>query len=232
MNNKIGVVILSRFSSSRLPGKALMQINDKCILQYIIERILPVIAKENIIIATSVEPSDDPIANFAIKTGVDCYRGSLEFVAQRFYEAANSKKWDYAIRINGDNIFLDTNVLAEMVNISNEYDYDFISNVKNRTFPKGMSIEIVKLKYFKSILKDISLEEKYKEHVTLYLYENEDNVKHYYFNNTIEPLAGNLQFALDTQEDFERTKKIIGRFVRPHVYYNLKQLFDIYQRLD
>ena len=62
---KIGVVILSRFSSNRLPGKALMEIGGKPILQYIIERISQVVDTEKIVIATSVENSDDKIEQFA-----------------------------------------------------------------------------------------------------------------------------------------------------------------------
>lgn len=226
-----GVVILSRFSSNRLPGKALMQINNKPVLLYIIERLKTVVDKDKIIIATSIDKSDNPIENFAFSIGVKCYRGSLDNVAERFYKAAESENWDYAIRINGDNIFLDTNVLRKMILIQEEGDFDFVTNVKNRTFPKGMSVEIVKLSFYKSLLENIITDNNYKEHVTMYLY-NHPNNKYYYFLNTQLPEASGIQMALDTEEDFIRTEKIISEFKSHHTNYNLKEIYNIWKTLN
>ena len=226
---KIGAVILSRFSSSRLPGKALMQIEGKAILQYIVERLLISLDRQDIVIATSTETSDNSIAEFAKSIAVRCYRGSLENVAVRFFEAATTTNWDYIMRINGDNIFVDTKVVSSMMQIAQTDKYSFISNVKNRTFPKGMSVEIVKISYYKKLLPIISASDSYREHVTLYLYDNEELNNYYYFTNTILPQASGLQFALDTKEDFERTTKIISQFKTAHTNYNLNEIFEIYQ---
>lgn len=226
---KIGAVILSRFSSSRLPGKALMLIEGKAVLQYIVERLLMSLELNDIIIATSTESSDDPIASFAKTINVSCYRGSLQNVATRFFEASETKDWDYAIRINGDNIFVDTNVVTSMIEIAQTDKFSFVSNVKNRTFPKGMSVEIVKKSYFQKLLPIINASDSYKEHVTLYLYDNEVPKDFYYYINSILPEASGLQFALDTKEDFERTTKIISQFKKSHTQYNLKEIFEIYQ---
>lgn len=228
---KVGAVILSRFSSSRLPGKALRQIEGKEILKYIVERLMVCMKLEDIVIATSIEKSDDPIAEFAKVINVNCYRGSLDNVAERFFEAAAANDWDYAMRINGDNIFVDMNVVSEMIHIAQSGKYSFISNVKNRTFPKGMSVEIVSKPYFQKLLPTISASESYKEHVTLYLYDNEEREAFHYHYNTALPEASGLQFALDTKEDFERTEKIIGQFKGNHTQYNLHEIFEIYQNV-
>ena len=222
---KIGVVILSRFSSNRLPGKALMEIGGKPILQYIIERISQVVDTEKIVIATSVENSDDKIEQFAQKTGINCFRGSLDNVAERFFEAGKNKKWDYIVRINGDNIFLD------MITIAKTGKYDFITNVKDRTFPKGMSIEILKLSYFESLLLQINKEEKYKEHVTLYAYDYPSDNNFYYMNSLL-PEASGIQMALDTKEDFERTEQIIQLFNGDHFNYNLYEIYNIWKEIQ
>lgn len=227
---KIGIIILSRFSSNRLPGKALMKINGKTVLQYIVERLSAVVETDNIVIATSVEESDNHIETFAKNIGVRCYRGSLENVAERFYNA-KLNDWDYAIRINGDNIFLDTNVLKEMLSITEKGNYDFITNVKDRTFPKGMSIEIVKLSYYKSALRKINRKDNYREHVTLYLYENV-NENYFYFYNKELPEASGIQMALDTKEDFTRTQEIINCFETSHINYNLKEIYSIWKKYN
>lgn len=228
---KIGIVILSRFNSSRLPGKALMKIGDKKVLEFIIERLLQVVSQDQIVLATSDQSSDNPIEAFAKTKGVNCFRGSLDNVAERFYQAAKYQNWDYAIRINGDNIFLDTDVLDEMIKITKKGKYNFISNVKNRTFPKGMSVEVVDLKYYASILHSINASESYKEHVTLYLYEHDSDKFFYYYNTTL-PEASGLQMALDTQEDFDRTQRIMSHFTQAHWKYNLKEIYNIWKMIE
>jgi spore coat polysaccharide biosynthesis protein SpsF len=228
---KIGAVILSRYNSMRLPGKALMMLNGKTVIETIVERLTQVLDLDDIVIATSVEDTDNPIVEFAHNKGFNIYRGSLENVAERFYLAAKKQDWDYAIRINGDNVFVDIKLLQQMIDVAKNNNYDFLSNVKDRTYPKGMSIEIVNLNYYKNLLEIINSSERYKEHVTLYLYENE-NIKHYYFYNTKLPEAAGIQLALDTKEDFERTKKIMSKFAENHTKYNLKDIFDIYKKLD
>jgi len=228
---RIGAVILSRYSSSRLPGKALKEIRGKKTLAYIIERLLRVLDREFIVLATSTETSDDKIADFAGQMNVKCYRGSLENVAERFYYAAEEQSWDFAIRINGDNIFADTDVLSRMIDVARTGKYDFVSNVKGRTFPKGMSIEIVRMNYYKKQLASISISEEYKQHVTSYLYDHDKGQDFYYFLNTEYPQAAGIQLALDTEEDFQRTKEIISHFALPHYKYNLKEILSVIELL-
>lgn len=228
---KIGAIILSRYSSTRLPGKALKRINGKEVLQYIIERIEKVIPKEDIVIATSLEKSDDIIEDFTRLKNINCYRGSLLNVANRFYCAAKTYEFDFAIRINGDNLFVDLPLLKKMKSIALLDKYDFISNVKNRTYPKGMSIEIVRLSHFNSLLPKIETVIGYKEHVTLYMYENEQ--KNYFFvYNTQNIDAYGIQMALDTEDDFIRSKNIISNFDTQHWKYNLNEIIQIWKKLE
>lgn len=229
---RIGVIILSRFNSSRLPGKALMKINDKETLTYIVERLSQVFAKQDIVLATSDEKTDDPIVEYATKNSLNYYRGSLNNVAERFYMAAKENNFDYAIRINGDNIFVDTNLLSELKNKALSGHYDFITNVKERTYPKGMSIEIVSVKYFSKWINEIRKSEKYKEHVTLFFYENKLNGNHYYKMNTEYTEASGIQLALDTKEDFERSEKLINSFTEQHWNYNLKEIYNLLKKTN
>lgn len=229
---EIGVVILSRYNSRRLPGKALMQIAGKPILQYIYERVRQVFPAENIVVATSAEASDDPIADYCQANDIQVYRGSLDNVAQRFYEAAATYDWDVAVRINGDNIFVDTDLLASMTTTMSTHSYDFLSNVKDRTFPKGMSIEMVRLAYYRSRLDGIENSSAYREHVTLALYEapSMDGDYHFVYNEAL-PEAAAIQLALDTPEDFARTKAIIAAFTEPHYQCNLPAIYTIFKQV-
>lgn len=223
---KVGVAILSRYNSSRLPGKALKKINGKVVLQYIYERVSEVINHEHIVIATSIESTDDPIADFCKEHKWKCFRGSLNNVAERFYEAGQYLEADYLIRINGDNLFLDINLLKQMIKITESNEYDFISNVKNRTFPKGMSVEIVRMSHYKRLLNTIYTNQAYQEHVTLYLYENELSSYHFVYNDVNREIAG-IQLALDTEEDFKKAQYIMDSFERNHTFYNMSDVYQI-----
>lgn len=224
---KIGAIILSRYNSSRLPGKALMKISGKPVLLYIVERLSQVLSKDQILIATSDQESDDPIKDFAETYNLQYFRGSLENVSERFYLAAKMKDWDYAIRINGDNVFVDTFILKSMITSLIQKPVDFLSNVKDRTFPKGMSIEVVNVAEYGKLLAEISKHEKYREHVTLYLYDNDVDRNYSYVYNTSSPELAGLQMALDTKEDFIRTEKIIATFSKPHWNYNMESIYKI-----
>ena len=71
MNNvKIGVILLCRFSSTRLPGKIFREMEGRPLIDFIIERILSVVPKEDFIVATSVDPSDDVIVSYCQERGI------------------------------------------------------------------------------------------------------------------------------------------------------------------
>ncbi len=204
-----------------------MPIAGKPVLQYILERLNTVIALDQVIIATSDERSDDPITLFAKKQGVKVYRGSLEKVALRFYEAAQELNCRYACRINGDNIFLDTEVLQHMLKAAFSRKYVFLSNVKGRTFPKGMSVEIVDMTYYAAQLPFILQNPYFTEHVMVYLYEQAEEEAHYYLKNTDLPEAAAVQMALDTKEDLHRSKWVIRQLDRPHTQVGMKEFLEL-----
>lgn len=228
---KIGAVILSRYNSSRLYGKALMKIAGKSVLQIIIERLLVVLDLQCIVIATSVEVSDDPIVEFAESNSIQYYRGSLTNVAERFFEASSFYGFDYSIRINGDNVFVDIDLLGQMIVSAKSEKFDFLSNVKNRTYPKGMSIEILRVSFYGALLEFIGREKHFVEHVTLYLYENEDRINHLYFYNTTIKEAEGIQLALDTPDDFQLINRVFNRFDCEHVNYKLGDIIKIYKEV-
>jgi len=223
---KIGFIIICRYNSNRLPGKILRKIKGKPILQYIFERLNYVVLAENIVIATSTESTDDPIEQFCIDNGYQCFRGSLNNVAERFLKCTEKFEFDFATRINGDNLFIDISTLKGMIEIASSNKYDFISNVKNRTYPKGMSIEIVKTSYYKECYQKFS-DESHFEHVTLYLYENDRDKKHYYYFNTTCPETAGMQLAIDTEEDFAFAEKIFCNFSTDHFNYGLEEIYEI-----
>ncbi|NCT75334.1 MAG: hypothetical protein GXC78_12425 [Chitinophagaceae bacterium] len=226
---KIGVVLLCRFSSSRLPGKIFKQIEGRPLIDYIVERILNVVSLGNLVIATSTDPSDDQIAAYCLQHGFEVYRGSLANVAERFMNAAQKKEWDYAVRINGDNLFVEMDTMRQMINLARTGEYDFLSNTHEKTFPQGMSVEVVKMDFYKKVYDLFSCAEDF-EHVTYYLHRNPVG-RFYFLKNTTVPGAGSLKFAIDEQKDFDLGQQIFSRFKGPHINYGMKAIIEIYNQL-
>lgn len=227
---KIGAILLCRFSSNRLPGKILKRINGKPILQLILERLKKVHGLDSITVATSTESSDDPIHEFCLKNDFDCYRGDLNDVSLRFINSALSRNLDYAARINGDNLFVDIPTFEKMITIALSSNSCFVSNVKDRTFPKGMSIEIVNIDYYHNVYQKFN-SEFYKEHVTLYLYDHiDENAMKFVYNTEFPEMAG-VQLAIDTIDDFKMAEKLFEFFIKDHTEYSLAHINTFLKRL-
>ena len=85
---KITAIIQARMSSSRLPGKTMMQICNKPVIEHIVNRVTSCNQIEEVILATSNDSSDDILYQWAKNHSITCYRGSLEDVLERLYNAA------------------------------------------------------------------------------------------------------------------------------------------------
>jgi len=223
---KVGAVVICRYSSGRLPGKILKLIQGKPVLQYILERLKCASSIDAIVVATSDQKSDQPIVDFCENFGVPCHRGSLEDVSHRFLDAAVSHELDYAIRINGDNLFVDPSVIDRMVQLIGNNKYDFLTNVPERTFPTGMSVEIVRTEFYSGILNNFNYKES-KEHVTLYLYQHEPLGNYYFLENDICPEAKGLKLAIDDEKDFIFARSIISKMKHDHRKYGLQEIYHL-----
>ncbi len=208
----VGVVILCRYSSRRLPGKILMPIANEPILSHIVARVrqsgLP------FLVATSDHSDDDAIAMHCQALAVDCFRGSLDDVAARFLAAARSRGWRYAARINGDNLFVHYELLAEMAAIVRSGEHDLVTNVPGRTWPPGASVEIVDVDVYAGCYARFS-EPGHHEHVTSWLYEHADEIRSHVCRNPEPETQPGLHLAIDTPLDYERADRLAAMLGQP-----------------
>lgn len=230
---KIGTIILCRYNSSRLPGKILKEIRGTSILSYLYEKLNKFVThSDELVVATSIVNSDDIIETYCKTQGYNCYRGDLNNVADRFLQAAKAFNYDYVIRINGDAAFVDIPTYLEMIDICKKGNYDFVSNVKGRSFPFGMSIEIVKTSFYEAIQTEIQANPRYREHVTLYLYENPAIGRQFHHKNTTCPALQGLDVALDEPADFELYQQIFEKLKEDYYHCDLKQFHTIIESIQ
>jgi spore coat polysaccharide biosynthesis protein SpsF len=220
MQMRVGAIILCRYSSTRLPGKILLEINGKPVLQYIHERVAIVGGLDEIVVATSREASDDSIAAYCERHGFACFRGDLENVAQRLLDCALEYELEYVVRITGDSLFTSPLVLNQMLPPTRSGAYDVLTNRIPRTFPVGMSVDILRVPFYQAVISRFTRPDHF-EHVTNYLYENPTVGTRFYFTNTFCPEAAGVQMAIDSAADVEMACGLLNRITRAHTEYDL-----------
>ncbi len=207
VNFNIGAIIFSRFDSSRLYGKALKEIEGRCLLGRVIDRTKFIKGISNIVVATSERQVDDPIYEFAIKEGIDTYRGSCNDVYRRALEACIKYKFDIFVRICGDRPFVDYELISKGIKIIKKSNVDIVTTMFPRTFPPGLTTEIIKkellLRFEKIIINKFD-----REHLTTYFYKNPTNLKIKNIENPQYDLIKNIRLVVDNKDDLDRARWI------------------------
>jgi len=212
--------------STRLPGKVLMKLEDKTILEHIVHSIKLSKNINEIIIATSTLEEDDQIVAKAKKNNIKCFRGSSENVLERFYKCAKYSKADLIVRITADNPIIEPSLIDMMIKESINGKFDYVSNVLDRSFPVGFtSCEIftfdVLSKLYHEQKDPLSL-----EHVTYHIRQNQ---KYFKIKSVITPNGldrSKWQLTIDNKEDLAIMRKIFSEIYVPGMTFEYKKLVD------
>lgn len=166
-------------SSARLPGKVLAPIAGVPMLELILRRVRSARLLNELIVATTVLPSDDGVANTCAELGVTCFRGSLEDCLDRIYQAAVPCAPDVVVRLTGDNPAPDGDfvdwVVGQLVSRGDECDY--VDTMTTRTFPYGLSVEAVRFAALAAAWRE-ARDPADREHVTKFVRERPERFKH------------------------------------------------------
>ena len=112
----IGCIIQARMGSSRLPGKVLMKLDEKCtVLEYVVKQISQSKLVNKVIIATTDLEQDDVIQKKASELGIECFRGSSDNVLDRYYKCAKKFGLDDILRITSDCPLIDPNIVDKEI---------------------------------------------------------------------------------------------------------------------
>ncbi|PAR27115.1 cytidylyltransferase domain-containing protein [Vibrio metoecus] len=209
-------ILQARASSTRLPGKVLLPILDKAMLERQIERVLRCKTLNSLIIATSENSSDDAIAELAKGLDLACYRGSLDDVLDRFYQAALIVKPSHIVRLTGDCPLADSEVIDRVVEHHIKSGVDYTSNVCPPTYPDGLDVEVMTFASLESAWNNAQLPSE-REHVTSYIRKPDAGYKLENVKNK-EDLS-HLRWTVDEQEDFNFVSEVYRQL------YTLNPLF-------
>jgi spore coat polysaccharide biosynthesis protein SpsF len=210
---KTALVVQARFSSARLPGKVLRPLGRTPMLGHLLTALAQCRCADAMIVATSDRADDDAVAAFAQSLGVAVFRGSLDHVAARLLAAGRAAGADAIVRISGDSPLLDPaladraiELLAAMPSLA------VVCNVRPRSFPKGQSVEAIRLDALEAAVAEMTLPYD-REHVTPFLYDRTERFAVQSFE--ADAPRPELQLSVDTAEDLARCEAILAHLPAP-----------------
>ncbi len=223
---KIVATIEARMDSSRLPGKILKEVYGKPMLERLVERVRRAKLIDEIVVATTTAPNDQATVEACQKMGVKCFRGSSEDVLDRVLKAAQTHKADLIVELTGDCPLLDPEIIDSVISRYLENGYDYVSNVIERTFPRGMDTQVFSVKVLERVNR-LTQDPVDHEHVSLYIYEHPETFQ---LGNVAAPAElrrPELRLTVDTQEDLMLVREIYSRLYPAKPVFSLKDVIHL-----
>ncbi len=202
----VTAVVQARMSSARLPGKVLREVAGQPLLGYLLDRLARARHLDRVIVATSLDSSDDAVAHWCERHGVEYHRGPLTNVLARFVEVARSRDLEALARISGDSPLLDPVVVDAVVSAFESAPCDIATNVFPRSFPRGQSAEVMRRDALEAVLASTT-DPADLEHVTAHFYRHPQRWR--IVNVSCAADRSGEQLSVDTPEDlaaFERLR--------------------------
>ncbi|HZL11225.1 MAG TPA: glycosyltransferase family protein [Prolixibacteraceae bacterium] len=228
--SELGIILQARTGSTRMPEKVILPFyQEKSILDLLLEK-----AKKlnvPVVLATTVNPSDDRICLLAEKHQVQVFRGSENDVLERFIQAAQQFGFSKIIRVCADNPFLDLTGMQQLINEFRKSDADYLGFHLDGNKPSilthfGFWTEAVRLNALEKT--QIQTTEKlYHEHVTNFIYGNPSLFKVQFM--PADPLVfsrSDIRMTLDTPEDFEIQKEIFAAISKENPNFAIPEIVN------
>lgn len=225
-------IIQARMGSTRLPAKIMKKINGRTVLDHVLARVSACPRLNGIVVATTTAPADDAVMAESVKQGARCFRGSESDVLSRYYLAAQESQADVIVRITSDCPLYDPELLTQMLDdfkakISAGDKVDYLSNVLERTFPRGLDTEI---------FTGMALERAHREarqpfereHVTPYFYQNPRKFALRSFRQAAD-LSG-YRWTLDTPDDLRFVEAVYGALYASGRRFTTREVLDLLKR--
>ncbi len=204
----IVAIVQARASSSRLPGKVLREILGRPMLALQLHRIELARRLDRIVVATSDDPSDEPIAALAKQCGVEVFRGALDDVLGRVHAAAERAGAEHVVRLTGDCPLTDPALIDRVVEAHLESSADYTSNTQPRTFPDGLDVEVVRMRALTEADREAELPSE-REHVTPFVYHRPER---YLVHGVTHPIdLSKLRWVVDHAVDLEVVSEVFAR---------------------
>ena len=237
---KTGAFIIARLGSTRLPAKNLLPILGKPMIQHLYERVRQSKEVDIMALATSTDPSDDPLCTFANDIGIPFHRGSLHDVMDRVASAAEAFGCDTIVEILGDNPLVHADLIDDTVDLFRKQNLDYAASLTTeypnvdeslKRFPLGIRVQV----YRRDVAWQWRVFPDFYESgqgTSAYIFCNPDRFKCGYLDASGKWLALNkpeLNFAVNYQKNFNLIEKIFAKFYPHDKNFSLNKVMEFVQ---
>ncbi len=201
-------IIQARMSSSRLPGKVMMPIWGIPILLFMYNRVQESRLIDKLVVATSMDKTDNVIRELCRRHKILCFSGSLNDVLDRFYWLAQIFTPTHIVRLTADCPLIDPELIDATINYHIRGGYDYTCNYG---YPDGLDVEVMTFETLCTAWKD-SISPFDREHVCPYIRNRPDLFKLGRYENTTD--LSHIKISVDTEDDYIKVKKIVEDSIR------------------
>jgi len=212
---KVVALVQARAGSKRLPGKVLADVGGIPLLAHSLRRARAAQRIDEVVLATTELVRDAPVAAVAATEGVAVHRGSEDDVLRRMLDAARAAEADAVVRLTADCPLLDPGVIDHVVAalVDEQPRVDYASNVLDRTYPKGLDCEALWTSTLARI-DELAVSPEAREHVTWFAYCGRPDLFELR-SVTGAPDGSGLDWSVDTADDLERVRRMVGLLQAP-----------------
>jgi glutamate-1-semialdehyde 2,1-aminomutase/spore coat polysaccharide biosynthesis protein SpsF len=204
MSNVV-VILQARMSSSRFPGKVMAPILDRPMVAWEVERIRRCRRIDRLVLATSTDPSDDVLTDYARSLDLPVVRGSLNDVLDRFATVARHFPAHHYVRLTADCPLIDPDIIDRTIEAHLRSGADYTSNCSLPTFPDGLDVEVMTAAALRRAAREAATASE-REHVTLYFRQRTDAFRTEVLKNDHDLSA--VRLTVDTPEDLTLVQEI------------------------
>jgi spore coat polysaccharide biosynthesis protein SpsF len=222
----IVAVLQARMSSRRLPGKVLMPLGGRPMILRQLERIGQA-RLDQIVVATSIDPSDDELCDTLSTAGAACVRGSLDDVLDRVYCAGVGAGAAHVVRLTADCPLIDARVIDRVVAAHLAADNDYTSNALKRSYPDGQDVEVARIGALERAWHECR-DAAQREHVMPYLYEARDGFR--LGNVAYEPDRSYYRVTVDYPEDLAAVNVIFDELQGQKIGFSNDDIIELLDR--
>ena len=211
-------------TSTRLPGKVLEPILGEPMIGRQIERLRRSELLDDLVVATSVDVSDDPLVAYLDSLGVPVIRGSLDDVLGRFIAVIDAYSPDVVVRLTADCPLASPAVLDRVIGAFLDSDADYVSNTLEPSYPDGVDVEVVRSSALRWVAEN-SDDPHEHEHVTLGVYRRPDRFRCLNVSGDMDLSA--LRWTVDNADDLAFVREVYADLYPSNTEFDLEDVLAL-----
>ena len=179
---------------------------------------------DGLVVATSVDPSDDDLVAYLATIDVPVVRGSLDDVLARFVRVIDAYEPDAVVRLTADCPLASPAVVDRVIEVFREGGHDYVSNTLTPTYPDGVDVEVVRSTALRWVAEH-SVDPHEREHVTLGVYRRPDRFA--LRNVAGEKDLSDLRWTVDNADDLAFVRAIYSRLYESNPAFDMHEILQL-----